>query len=112
MNDDLFQYLLRLGDDSLILGQRLTEWCGHAPTITVTPGSATAIATGGVVPRGADAVVVDLQDVGARYYTFVWSAVLVARARHARVRGRVAVRRDAAGAAGVVNRVNSRPGRR
>ena len=30
--------------------------CGHAPT-TVAPGSATTIATGGVVPRGADAVV-------------------------------------------------------
>jgi putative molybdopterin biosynthesis protein len=30
--------------------------CGHAPTLTVAPGSATAIATGGVVPRGADAV--------------------------------------------------------
>lgn len=27
--------------------------------------------------RGLDAVVVDLQDVGARYYTFVWTAVLV-----------------------------------
>lgn len=35
MNEHLFQYLLRLGDDSLILGQRLTEWCGHAPTIEV-----------------------------------------------------------------------------
>lgn len=35
MNDDLFEYLLRLGDDSLVLGQRLTEWCGHAPTIEV-----------------------------------------------------------------------------
>lgn len=35
MNEQLFQYLLRLGDDSLILGQRLTEWCGHAPTIEV-----------------------------------------------------------------------------
>lgn len=35
MNDDLFEYLLRLGDDSLILGQRLTEWSGHAPTIEV-----------------------------------------------------------------------------
>ncbi len=31
--------------------------CGHAPELTVMPGSATAIATGGVVPRGADAVV-------------------------------------------------------
>jgi putative molybdopterin biosynthesis protein len=31
--------------------------CGHAPTIEVRPGTATTIATGGVVPRGADAVV-------------------------------------------------------
>lgn len=26
-------YALRLGDDSLILGQRLSEWCGHAPAL-------------------------------------------------------------------------------
>ena len=31
--------------------------CGHAPALEVTPGTATAIATGGVIPRGADAVV-------------------------------------------------------
>ena len=31
--------------------------CGHAPLIEVRPGTATTIATGGVVPRGADAVV-------------------------------------------------------
>jgi ring-1,2-phenylacetyl-CoA epoxidase subunit PaaC len=31
----LFEYLLRLGDDSLILGQRLGEWCGHAPSVEV-----------------------------------------------------------------------------
>ena len=31
--------------------------CGHAPRLEVAPGSATAIATGGVIPRGADAVV-------------------------------------------------------
>lgn len=31
----LFDYLLRLGDDSLILGQRLTEWCGYAPAIEI-----------------------------------------------------------------------------
>jgi putative molybdopterin biosynthesis protein len=30
--------------------------CGHAPTIAVEPGSATPIATGGVIPRGSDAV--------------------------------------------------------
>jgi uncharacterized protein YbbC (DUF1343 family) len=33
---------------------------------------------------GLDAVVIDLQDVGARYYTFVWTAVLMARACAAR----------------------------
>lgn len=31
----LFEYALRLGDDSLILGQRLGEWCGHAPSVEV-----------------------------------------------------------------------------
>jgi ring-1,2-phenylacetyl-CoA epoxidase subunit PaaC len=33
--DALAQYALRLGDDSLILGQRLGEWCGHAPALEV-----------------------------------------------------------------------------
>lgn len=28
-------YLLRLGDDALILGQRLGEWTGHAPSVEV-----------------------------------------------------------------------------
>jgi ring-1,2-phenylacetyl-CoA epoxidase subunit PaaC len=32
-NESLFRYLLRLGDDSLILGQRLAEWCGHGPIL-------------------------------------------------------------------------------
>jgi ring-1,2-phenylacetyl-CoA epoxidase subunit PaaC len=27
------QYILRLGDTALILGQRLGEWCGHAPVL-------------------------------------------------------------------------------
>jgi len=27
------QYLLRVGDTALILGQRLSEWCGHAPVL-------------------------------------------------------------------------------
>lgn len=30
---DLFAYALRLADDAAILGQRLGEWCGHAPTL-------------------------------------------------------------------------------
>lgn len=33
--DARFDYLLRLGDDALILGQRLSEWCGHAPALEV-----------------------------------------------------------------------------
>jgi len=34
--------------------------------------------------EGLDAVVVDLQDVGSRYYTFVWTAALVLRAAASR----------------------------
>ncbi len=33
--DALSTSALRLGDDSLILGQRLSEWCGHAPALEV-----------------------------------------------------------------------------
>jgi len=29
----LFGYALRLGDTSLVLGHRLSEWCGHAPEL-------------------------------------------------------------------------------
>jgi ring-1,2-phenylacetyl-CoA epoxidase subunit PaaC len=28
-----FESLLRLGDDRLVLGHRLSEWCGHAPIL-------------------------------------------------------------------------------
>ncbi|MBF6029771.1 phenylacetate-CoA oxygenase subunit PaaC [Pseudomonas sp. P115] len=30
---DLIEYLLRLGDSALIQGQRLCQWCGHAPAL-------------------------------------------------------------------------------
>jgi ring-1,2-phenylacetyl-CoA epoxidase subunit PaaC len=33
--DALATCALRLGDDSLVLGQRLGEWCGHAPALEV-----------------------------------------------------------------------------
>ena len=33
MTDARIEYLLRLGDDRLILGHRLSEWCGHAPIL-------------------------------------------------------------------------------
>ncbi len=33
MTQVLFDYTLRLADTSLILGHRLSEWCGHAPML-------------------------------------------------------------------------------
>ena len=33
VDDPLVEYLLRLGDDRLVLGHRLSEWCGHAPIL-------------------------------------------------------------------------------
>ncbi len=30
---ELYEYVLRLGDNALILGQRLSEWCGHGPVL-------------------------------------------------------------------------------
>lgn len=35
MDQKLFDYVLGLGDDALVLAQRLTQWCGHAPTIEI-----------------------------------------------------------------------------
>ena len=29
----LFEFLLRMGDNTLILGHRVSEWCGHAPIL-------------------------------------------------------------------------------
>jgi ring-1,2-phenylacetyl-CoA epoxidase subunit PaaC len=31
----LFDHAIRLGDDALILGQRLSEWAGHAPMLEI-----------------------------------------------------------------------------
>jgi ring-1,2-phenylacetyl-CoA epoxidase subunit PaaC len=33
MNEALFTYVLRLADNALVLGHRLSEWCGHAPVL-------------------------------------------------------------------------------
>lgn len=33
MSQDLFRFLLRLGDTNLVLAQRLGEWVGHAPAL-------------------------------------------------------------------------------
>jgi len=31
--DALKQFYLRMGDNTLVLGQRISEWCGHAPVL-------------------------------------------------------------------------------
>lgn len=33
LKEALLDYLLRLGDNALILGHRLSEWCGHGPIL-------------------------------------------------------------------------------
>lgn len=33
ITNPLFEYLLRLGDDRLVIGHRLSEWCGHGPIL-------------------------------------------------------------------------------
>ncbi|MAZ15203.1 MAG: phenylacetate-CoA oxygenase subunit PaaI [Ahrensia sp.] len=33
MKEELFELLIRLGDDHLVLGHRVSEWCGHAPML-------------------------------------------------------------------------------
>ncbi|GAB4513210.1 MAG: phenylacetate-CoA oxygenase subunit PaaC [Roseibium sp.] len=32
-NDILFEWLLRRGDNALVLGHRVSEWCGHGPVL-------------------------------------------------------------------------------
>lgn len=33
MSAPLFEYLCRMGDNTLVLGHRISEWCGHAPVL-------------------------------------------------------------------------------
>lgn len=35
MKQHLFNYLLQIGDNALILGHRLSEWCGHGPALEI-----------------------------------------------------------------------------
>ncbi|MFK5977434.1 MAG: phenylacetate-CoA oxygenase subunit PaaC [Rhizobiaceae bacterium] len=32
-DEALFQFLLRMGDNTLVLGHRVSEWCGHSPVL-------------------------------------------------------------------------------
>jgi len=40
VREALFRYVLRLGDTSLVLGQRLAEWVGHSPALEADLGLA------------------------------------------------------------------------
>ena len=33
IKDALFEYCLRIGDNSLVVGHRVSEWCGHGPIL-------------------------------------------------------------------------------
>ncbi|GFE50701.1 phenylacetic acid degradation protein [Roseobacter cerasinus] len=33
LDEALFTFLLRMGDNTLVLGHRVSEWCGHAPVL-------------------------------------------------------------------------------
>jgi ring-1,2-phenylacetyl-CoA epoxidase subunit PaaC len=33
LHDPLFEYCIRTGDDLVVIGHRLSEWCGHAPIL-------------------------------------------------------------------------------
>ncbi len=53
---------------------------GEVPVHSLYGTSEAALSPTAEQLAGLDAIVVDLQDVGARYYTFVWTAALVLRA--------------------------------
>lgn len=55
---------------------------GGRPLVSLYGATEETLSPGPGQLAGLDAVVIDLQDVGARYYTFVWTAVLCLRACH------------------------------
>lgn len=76
--------------------------CGHAPDLVVAPGTATTIATGGMIPRGADAVVMiehtELIDEGAPHIELRRAAIagqLISYAGSDIARGETLLRRGA-----------------
>ncbi len=56
-----------------------TGRAGRVPTYSLYGSTWESLSPQPAWLDGLDAVVIDLQDVGSRYYTFVWTALLVAR---------------------------------
>lgn len=57
-----------------------TERAGQTPTWSLYGADFDSLSPRPSWLDGLDAVVIDLQDVGSRYYTFVWTALLMLRA--------------------------------
>jgi uncharacterized protein YbbC (DUF1343 family) len=116
--------LERLGIRPRVLFGPEHGWAGHAQDMVGVgdgaEGGARVVSLYGeryedLSPRaehleGIDVVLVDLQDVGSRYYTFVWTAVLVARAcRAAGVRVVVLDRPNPLGGEAIEGRLQASP---
>jgi uncharacterized protein YbbC (DUF1343 family) len=61
----------------------VTKGPGDLPLLSLYGATAETLSPPLDALRGLDLLVVDLMDVGARYYTFVWTAVLALRRCHA-----------------------------
>jgi uncharacterized protein YbbC (DUF1343 family) len=57
---------------------------GSLPVVSLYGESRASLTPTGDQLSGLDVVVIDVADVGSRYYTYVWTALLVARAAHDR----------------------------
>jgi uncharacterized protein YbbC (DUF1343 family) len=71
------QDLIAVGDER---GSQPAQRGGWLPVYSLYGASEAALSPSPQQLAGLDAIVIDLQDVGARYYTFVWTAVLILRA--------------------------------
>lgn len=66
--------------DMISVGDAAVSGVRDVPVHSLYGASPDALSPSAEQLAGLDAIVVDLQDVGSRYYTFVWTAVLVLRA--------------------------------
>lgn len=53
---------------------------GHAPVVSLYGHDAASLSPDPVHWEGIDTLVIDLVDIGSRYYTYVWTALITARA--------------------------------
>jgi uncharacterized protein YbbC (DUF1343 family) len=56
---------------------------GAAPVVSLYGSTKQSLVPSPAALEGVDVVLIDLADVGSRYYTYVWTALLLMRAAHA-----------------------------